>query len=90
MLRDRTRLLRMIQDLHESPDAKETAILEENRLALSDPAMKEFLRIHHMLADRRSSLEDFMESCLSQRVVAIVERYCDGSKDLAICEIQTS
>lgn len=77
----------MIQDLHESPDAKKTAILEENRLSLSDPGLHEFLRAHHMQTDRHSALKEFLESVSTQRVIAVIERFCKGNKKLAICEI---
>ena len=87
MVNDRKSLIRMIQNLHESPDAKGKAIFEENRLSLSDPRLHEFLRAHHMQTDRRSALKEYLESASTHRVIAVIERFCNGNKKLAICEI---
>ena len=87
MLRDRQKIIRMFQDLHESPDAKEAAILEENRLSLSDQVLQDFLHIHHMQSDRHASLNEFLDSAFAQRIIPVIERFCNGNKSLAICEI---
>ncbi len=87
ILIDRQKIVRLFQDLRESPEVKETAILEDNRLSATDPVLREFLRTHHMEEDRAASLKSFLSSAATQRIVDVIERFCKGNKALSICEI---
>lgn len=84
---DRQKIVRMLLDLRESPDIKESAILEENRLSLTDPVLQGFLRTYHMEEDRPASLKSFLSSAETQRIVDVIERFCKGKKTLSLCEI---
>lgn len=83
----RDEVLRTIRSLHESPGSKEAAILQEQKIALDDVQVREFVDTFYFDADRDASLRRYLASGFPDDVIDAIRRFFGDQRDIAICEI---